>query len=105
MKNTYILNGKSLAIDESKCTGCGICAEVCPHSVLSITKGKATILERHRCMECGACAMNCPFAAIAVDKGVGCAAAIIGGLLRGTAPECGCDCGIDSGKKKRSACC
>lgn len=105
MKGTYILNGKSLTIDEAKCTGCGICTEVCPHAVLAITQGKATVHDRPRCMECGACAMNCPFAAIAVDKGVGCAAAIIGGLLRGTAPECGCGCGGDSAKTKRGSCC
>jgi hypothetical protein len=41
-------------------------------------------------MECGACARNCVPGALRVKVGVGCAAAIIGGLLRGTEPACGC---------------
>lgn len=93
MNYSYIFNGKSLKIDRDKCTGCGICREVCPHEVLAIHDRKAEISVRGRCMECGACAMNCPFGAIAVEKGVGCAAAIIGGILKGTAPDCGCGCG------------
>jgi hypothetical protein len=51
-------------------------------------------------MECGACSLNCPAAAITVSAGVGCAAAIIIGKLRGTAPTCGGDscCGGESSK-------
>jgi ferredoxin len=41
------------------------------------------------CTECGACQKNCPFAAIEVEEGVGCAAAILIGLLTGTEPTCG----------------
>jgi len=95
----YIGNGSSLAIGASDCTGCGACVEVCPHEVLAIHGGKAEILERGRCMECGACARNCPFGAISVAAGVGCAAAIINGKLKGTAPDCGCGCG------EGAACC
>jgi ferredoxin len=40
-------------------------------------------------MECGACAGNCPFGALEVHKGVGCAAAILYGLLTGEEPSCG----------------
>ncbi len=86
----YIMNGESLKIDRKKCTGCGICTEVCPHAVLVITEMKASIIDKQLCMECGACAKNCPFGAITVNKGVGCTAAIIGGFLKGTAPDCGC---------------
>jgi hypothetical protein len=41
-------------------------------------------------MECGACAKNCDFGALSVDSGVGCASAIITGLLTGKEPSCGC---------------
>lgn len=99
MDYTYILNGESLVIDSVKCTGCGICTEVCPHAVLAITEKKAVIIEKRRCMECGACSINCPFNAITVNKGVGCAAAIIWGLLTKKAPECAC------GSKKGTGCC
>jgi hypothetical protein len=50
-------------------------------------------------MECGACAMNCPVSAIAVNRGVGCAAAIIGGILRGGPATCDC------GSQTRKDCC
>ncbi len=96
MKFRYVRNGDSLSINEQKCTGCGICLEVCPHAVLKIEGKKASVTDRKRCMECGACAKNCPFAAITVNTGVGCAAAIINGILKGTSPDCGCGCGDDT---------
>jgi ferredoxin len=51
---------------------------------------KAYMVDKNLCMECGACEQNCAFGAIAVNAGVGCASAIINGMLRGTEPECGC---------------
>jgi hypothetical protein len=48
-------------------------------------------------MECGACMRNCASGAIKVRPGVGCAAAIIGGLVRGTEPTCGDSCGCSAG--------
>lgn len=104
MEYRYIMNGRSLTLDEDRCTGCGICREVCPHRVFSISGGesspkskKAVIANRKLCMECGACALNCPNEAIAVNKGVGCAAAIIGGILKGGEPDCGCGCDAKTG--------
>lgn len=87
---TYIDNGISLALNRETCTGCGRCVEVCPHGVFTLTERKAEISARKYCMECGACSANCPVGAITVNSGVGCAAAVINGLLRGTAPDCGC---------------
>ena len=49
----------------------------------------STIVDRGACMECGACMRNCAHGAVRVTAGVGCAAAVIGGMLRGTAAECG----------------
>ena len=51
---------------------------------------KAAIVDRDACMECGACALNCAAKAISVDAGVGCAAAVIQGMIKGTEPTCGC---------------
>lgn len=87
---TYIQNGTSLAVDTEKCTGCGICLDVCPHAVLELIGRKAVVSARDRCMECGACRLNCPHEAIAVTAGVGCVAAIVNGLLHNTEPQCGC---------------
>jgi len=96
----YLKNVVTLKLDKSKCTGCGLCATVCPHGVFVITDKKAHIIDRDLCMECGACAGNCPVEAIEVNSGVGCAAAVIVGALRGTEPTC--DCGDQS---KKSSCC
>ena len=52
---------------------------------------RAVVTDRDLCMECGACALNCEFGAIAVNTGVGCAAALINGMITGGAPSCGCD--------------
>jgi NAD-dependent dihydropyrimidine dehydrogenase PreA subunit len=38
MKNmTYLKDVVTLQLDENKCTGCGMCLEVCPHEVFKIT--------------------------------------------------------------------
>ncbi len=90
----YLPGVVTLALDAEKCTGCGMCAEVCPHGVFEVGR-KAEIVDRDACMECGACARNCPVGALSVDAGVGCAQAIILGALKGTEPTR--DCGGDDG--------
>jgi len=86
----YLNNGKSLSISAESCIGCGACIEVCPHGVIELSARKARVRDRGLCMECGACSRNCPASSITVTTGVGCAAAIIIGKLRGTAPTCDC---------------
>ena len=87
----YLANVASLELLSEKCTGCGICLEVCPHNVFALKDKKAIIIDKDGCMECGACAVNCNFGALSVDKGVGCAAAIINSIITGGEPTCGCD--------------
>jgi NAD-dependent dihydropyrimidine dehydrogenase PreA subunit len=81
----------TLAYDAEKCTGCGRCVEVCPRGVFVMREKRSAVTDRDLCMECGACAKNCDFGALTVNAGVGCAAAIINGLLTGREPSCGCD--------------
>ncbi|MDR3645261.1 MAG: mercury methylation ferredoxin HgcB [Clostridia bacterium] len=93
MKHQYLKNTVSLRLNADKCTGCGMCLTVCPHHVFELDQGKAKIVDIDSCMECGACAKNCAFAALCVKPGVGCAAAIIKGLLTGSKPSCDCSGG------------
>jgi NAD-dependent dihydropyrimidine dehydrogenase PreA subunit len=90
MRMTYLKNGETLSLNGELCNGCRECIEVCPHAVFELRNGKAVIADREACMECGACALNCASGALMVKAGVGCAAAVIQGIIRGTAPSCGC---------------
>jgi NAD-dependent dihydropyrimidine dehydrogenase PreA subunit len=96
----YLANVTTLQYSSDKCTGCGRCVEVCPQGVFEMRDKRAAITDKDLCMECGACAKNCDFGALSVNAGVGCAAAIITGLLTGGEPTCGCS---DAGSG--SSCC
>lgn len=89
MRQAYLKNVATLRYDPAKCIGCGRCAEVCPHAVFAMDGRLAAVVDRDRCMECGACQRNCPTDAIDVHAGVGCAAAILQGMLTGKEPSCG----------------
>jgi len=100
MTARYLSGVATLTLDISKCTGCGVCRQVCPHGVFGFEPGLAVLEEPDACMECGACALNCREGALTVDQGVGCARAIIHGWLTGGPPSC--DCG---GEESGSTCC
>lgn len=53
------------AIDEEKCTGCGLCLMVCPDRTLSLLHGKA-VVSGDRCLACAHCRAVCPTEAITV---------------------------------------
>lgn len=53
-------------IDETKCTGCGICVNSCPVNAISMVDGKAQIDEEN-CTNCGVCVSACPAGAIYSD--------------------------------------
>jgi NAD-dependent dihydropyrimidine dehydrogenase PreA subunit len=88
----YLSNVVTLKLDEEKCTGCGMCLEVCPHQVFRMNRTHVEIEKRDACMECGACSRNCPFEAVTVQPGVGCAAAVINSMLGRQGRDC---CSID----------
>jgi NAD-dependent dihydropyrimidine dehydrogenase PreA subunit len=119
----YLKDVTTLELMEDKCTGCGMCQEVCPHGVMSVKDGLAVIAHRDACMECSACARNCPHGAIFVQSGVGCAQAVINSVLRRSSASCcnlddyssqglvcgpvdaACGCEQMSKKPRRSGCC
>lgn len=104
----YLKDVVTLNLNEEKCSGCGLCTEVCPQAVLAMNgANRAWIQDRDACMECGACNRNCPTEAVTVQAGVGCAAAVINELLgRSDAPCCGpLDSCEQKGKQGKSSCC
>ncbi len=107
MKNSiYLRDVVTLKLDENKCTGCGMCLDVCPHEVFTMNEKHVTIQNRDACMECGACSKNCPVDAIFVQSGVGCAAAVINSMLGKN--NAACSCGPETGRAttdKRNGCC
>ena len=56
----------AIQIDESKCTGCGICVQVCP--VEAITVQRAATIDLEICTGCGSCVAECPNGAISVEE-------------------------------------
>jgi NAD-dependent dihydropyrimidine dehydrogenase PreA subunit len=86
----YLRDVVTLALDQEKCVGCGVCGIVCPHDVIAMNNGHAQIVNRDGCMECGACAQNCPTEAVTVQAGVGCAAAVINTALGRDSASCCC---------------
>jgi NAD-dependent dihydropyrimidine dehydrogenase PreA subunit len=98
-KMQYLKDVTTLKLETSLCTGCGMCAIVCPHDVFKIQGGKAILNDINDCMECGACAKNCRFGALMVRAGVGCATGILNGILTNSEPSCGC-----SNSKEKTCC-
>jgi electron transport complex protein RnfB len=73
------------AIDEERCTGCGICVNNCPKEVLALApRGMSVHVRCHSpdkgakvkrycdvgCIGCGACVRTCPFDALRLDGGL-----------------------------------
>jgi ferredoxin len=52
-------------VDGEKCTGCGVCEDVCPVEAVRVSDGVARI-DQDRCNECEACVEACPDEAILV---------------------------------------
>jgi ferredoxin len=76
MSLRYLKDIVTLQLNEERCSGCGMCTQVCVHGVFAVSKGIAHLVDRDACMECGACARNCPVEAVSVRSGVGCAYAV-----------------------------
>jgi adenylylsulfate reductase subunit B len=65
----------SIAINSTKCKGCGACTFVCPGSLIELREHKACIVYPKDCWGCSSCIKECAFGAISLYLG-----ADIGGM-------------------------
>lgn len=56
-----------ITIDETLCTGCGLCIPGCPEGALQLIDGKARLISDLFCDGLGACIGECPTGAIAIE--------------------------------------
>lgn len=74
IKKYIIIKGDSMknriVIDQNKCTGCGVCANVCMNSVIQIVNHKAHVVNEKRCDINGYCMQFCPNNAISFQPKV-----------------------------------
>ncbi len=54
---------ETMWVDPARCTGCGLCVEVCPTGAMTMVGGQAQV-DREACVGCGACVDECPVDAI-----------------------------------------
>jgi NAD-dependent dihydropyrimidine dehydrogenase PreA subunit len=52
-------------VDVEKCTGCGICIEVCPVEAIRLD-AEVAVIDRDTCTGCGSCVNECPNEAISL---------------------------------------
>lgn len=57
-----------IRIDESKCTGCGLCVPNCAEGSLEIRNGKAVLVKEALCDGLGACLGHCPEGALTIEE-------------------------------------
>jgi MinD superfamily P-loop ATPase len=60
---SQIVNLPIPAVDESRCEGCGRCAEVCQYHAIVLIGGKVLVFPE-LCHGCGSCTLQCPEGAI-----------------------------------------
>jgi formate hydrogenlyase subunit 6/NADH:ubiquinone oxidoreductase subunit I len=54
-------------LDETLCTGCGACPEVCPTACLAMGRSLPWLPRPADCVSCGLCVAVCPAAALRLD--------------------------------------
>ena len=60
-------NRRAVAVvDSEKCTGCGICIDVCPTNAIDVKEH--AVINANACTGCAACVWDCPNEAIVITQ-------------------------------------
>ena len=67
-KDETVMIRKIIKIDETKCNGCGMCADACNEGAIAIINGKAKLIRDDYCDGLGNCLPACPTGAITFEE-------------------------------------
>jgi len=59
-----------IGVNQDLCSGCGVCAAVCPYDALQVVKsdsGLVAAIDSLKCKRCGLCASACPAGAVTIE--------------------------------------
>ena len=61
-----VSSGYMAKVDETNCTICGTCVDVCPFGALSLNE--VLTVNWEKCMGCGVCADQCPSNSMSLER-------------------------------------
>jgi 2-oxoacid:acceptor oxidoreductase delta subunit (pyruvate/2-ketoisovalerate family) len=65
---TDLCEGDKAVVDENRCTGCNVCAIVCPFGAIEKNEKEVAQVNEDLCKGCGICAARCPERAINMQR-------------------------------------
>jgi NADPH-dependent glutamate synthase beta subunit-like oxidoreductase/Pyruvate/2-oxoacid:ferredoxin oxidoreductase delta subunit len=68
LANLDLCEGDKAVVDENLCTGCNVCAVVCPFGAVKKNENGVAQVNEELCKGCGICAARCPERAITMKK-------------------------------------
>ncbi|MCK4478809.1 FAD-dependent oxidoreductase [Candidatus Bathyarchaeota archaeon] len=66
--NEGLCEADKAVVDETLCTGCNVCAVVCPYGAIKKNEMEVAQVDESLCKGCGICSANCPERAISMKQ-------------------------------------